>query len=243
MVFHSFHPSVTEQSLFRNKHTSGKLKYLSYRFLIIFLLVIGSISSHQSYCRNPHKHIIEPQSIVIRTVTCKCTVGQTIFLIHDKVKIIIYQGLELQILVFHLCLHHGSTYSTGIIQCMRGKYLQHLWIGCTIFLIHLLEIWSYFGEKIKPVIYIFPISFIACSISSCQHSRISHTPFVTCQTESTAFKLGIGIHPRIIGNHFPCTLVHNPSRSVFFQIFQYPIHIFLDFLDRRYTITHLIIWL
>ena len=144
MIFHTFYPSMTEQAFFRYEHALCKLQYLAYSFLIIFVIVVGCIASHQSNRGDAHEHVVQPQCVVVRTVTGKCAVGQTMLFVHDEMEVIVNHVLQFQAFVFHLCLHHCRTYGSCIIQGVRSQNLKHLCIGCTVFFIYFLKVRSYF---------------------------------------------------------------------------------------------------
>ena len=89
MIRTAFHPSVSVQSLFGDKHTVCKLQELLHGFCQIFILRFLIITTHLRYHRNAHKHIIQPKSIPLRTITGKRSVCQTIFFVDDKIKVIL----------------------------------------------------------------------------------------------------------------------------------------------------------
>ena len=89
MRIHALNPPMTEQFLFRHPHPTGKLKNLTSSLIIIF--GIARKFTHISHSRNTHEHIIEPYRILLRTNTGKSAIGNTVFLIHDIVGIVVYK--------------------------------------------------------------------------------------------------------------------------------------------------------
>ena len=63
---HGFYPSVAEEFLFFHPHLILKKHYLLCCFVEIFAVV--GISAHVGYSRNCHKHVVEPNSILVRTL-------------------------------------------------------------------------------------------------------------------------------------------------------------------------------
>ena len=89
MIGTAFYPSMTIQSFFRDKHTVGKLQELSDSLRQIYLFLSLVITAHLGYCGNPHKHVVQPKCIMLRTIAGKSTICQSVFFILNKIKIVL----------------------------------------------------------------------------------------------------------------------------------------------------------
>ena len=240
MIATAFHPTVAIQSFFGDKHAVGKLQELSHCFCQIFIFLLLVIITHLCYCRNTHKHIIQPKSVMLRTVACKSSICQTILFIYDEIKIITYQFIHRKRGIFQTDFHHRCAYGSRIIQCVRSEDLKQLRVRCPLFFINTLEMRCYFGQKTKTILYIIHIAYVARSFGCRYQGRVGHSPFITCQTESSTLQLCLLSHRCIVGNHFTRILVYHTGGSLLIYISKYTVYLFLYLFRCQITIRALI---
>ena len=168
MISHRFHPSVAEQPFLLDEHALGKLQHLLHGLVIVFRF--PGVFTHIGHRWDAHKHIVEPQRIVLRTDAGKRSVGQTVLLIEDIVGIVCYQILKSRTFVFQHGLDHGRTDGPAVIEGMGLKHAPYVSVDCLVFLIYLFIIRGNLSQEFHPAIDIVAVSLIASSFISSQNA-------------------------------------------------------------------------
>ena len=239
---------MTEQILLRHPHTFGKLQNLSCSFVVVF--TVASIFTHIGNGRNPHKHIVEPNSILLRTQTGKSTIAQAILLIRYIVGIVLYTLIDKLtqtfVTILEYCSHrlyHRTAHSTCIVKSMRIDNTPYIYINIATFLVYLSKIRCHFSQKFVTLVHIVLICLVASGFVSRQHSRISHTPLVAGKTETALLKICVGIDILHTGYFFSCLFINKHCWSLSINIIQHSVHGLLYAFHSRYAIPYPVLWL
>ena len=123
VLVHAPDPAMHKETLLLVEHAIGKLNNLFDRIVIIFLFS-GKLA-HLGQCRYPHKKIIQPERIGLRTISCKGPILETELLMGDVVQVTLNHWFEISIETLTLQFDHGGTKGTAIIQCLRMKGTVH----------------------------------------------------------------------------------------------------------------------
>ena len=150
MRVHAFDPTMTEQLYLRHPHLV--LEEMELAHGLVGITCIAGITAIPGQGGDSHVHIVEPDGVVMRTISGIGAIRQTIFLVDDEVHISCNQRIVgLRLLSLHLQTDERGCHRATVIEGRRTQYAAHLGVELRVGSQLVSNLGSQFGKHIGTI--------------------------------------------------------------------------------------------